>query len=88
MVVTLDIKETKVYVQKDRVLLYQKYENIRLKDMGQFRGDVEMNWLQPPYSAASCSQHYTKCHILLFNAAAFWLQPAVMNFDIFPYHGF
>ena len=29
---------------------------------------------------------YRKCYTLLFNAAAFWLQPAVMNFDDFPYH--
>ena len=27
---------------------------------------------------------YRKCYILLLNAAAFWLQPAVMNFDDSP----
>ena len=27
---------------------------------------------------------YRKCYTLLLNAAAFWLQPAVMNFDVFP----
>ena len=30
---------------------------------------------------------YRKCYTLLLNAAAFWLQPAVMNFDVFPYGG-
>ena len=28
---------------------------------------------------------YRKCYTLLLNAAAFGLQPAVMNFDVFPY---
>ena len=28
---------------------------------------------------------YRKCYTVLLNAAAFWLQPAVMNFDVFPY---
>ena len=28
---------------------------------------------------------YRKCYKLLLNAAAFWLQPAVMNFDVFFY---
>ena len=28
---------------------------------------------------------YRECYTLLLNAAAFWLQPAVMNFDVFPY---
>ena len=27
---------------------------------------------------------YRKCYTLLLNAAAFWLQPAVINFDVFP----
>ena len=26
---------------------------------------------------------FTKCYTLLLSAAAFWLQPAVMNFDVF-----
>ena len=28
---------------------------------------------------------YRKCYTLLLNAAAFWLQPAVTNFDVFLY---
>ena len=28
---------------------------------------------------------YRKCYTLLLKAAAFWLQPAVMIFDVFPY---
>ena len=27
---------------------------------------------------------YRKCYTLLLDAAAFWQQPAVMNFDVFP----
>ena len=48
------------------------------------RGDVKINWLQPPYSAAITANLYRKCYTFLLNAAAFWLQPAVMNFDVFP----
>ena len=29
---------------------------------------------------------YRKCYTLLLDAAAFWLQPAVMNFDVFPWY--
>ena len=29
---------------------------------------------------------YGKCYTLILNTVAFWLQPAVMNFDLFPYH--
>ena len=36
-----------------------------------------------------CSLHIQQAaaanYTLLLNAAAFWLQPAVMNFDVFPY---
>ena len=55
-----------------------------------FRGDLKIQWLQHPYSAASCSQCiWGKLYIALaccsILAAAFWLQPAVTNFDVFPY---
>ena len=28
---------------------------------------------------------YRKCYTLILKAAAYWLQPAVINFDVFPY---
>ena len=28
---------------------------------------------------------YRKCYTLLLDAESFWLQPAVMKFDVFPY---
>ena len=30
---------------------------------------------------------YKKSYALLLNSAAFWLQPAIMNFDVFPIKG-
>ena len=43
--------------------------------------NVKIDSLQPPYSAASCSQFIWE----KLNIAALWLQPAVMDFDVSPY---
>ena len=49
------------------------------------RGNVKIHGLQPPYSAASCSQlKCSKSYTRLLNAAAIWLQ-AVMSSDASPY---
>ena len=45
------------------------------------RGNVKIRRLQPPFSAANLYRgSYTK----QLNAAALWLQLAVMNFDVSP----
>ena len=51
----------------------------------QLRGDVKIIWLQPPYSAASCSQFMKEKLYITWNAAEFWLQPVLMSFDVSPY---
>ena len=59
------------------------------------RTQVRKTWdLGETSKLIGCSLHiqqpaaanlYRKCYTLLLNAAAFWLQPAVLNFDVFPY---
>ena len=48
------------------------------------RGDVKIHRLQPPYSAACCSQHIKKMPYMAVECCSIWLQPGVMNFDVFP----
>ena len=56
---------------------------LSLKNFSLVRGDIKINWLQPPYSEANCSQLTYENYTQLLNTAAFWLQPAVLNFDVF-----
>ena len=45
------------------------------------RGDVKIDWLQPPYSPACCSELTIKSYASILDAVVFWLMPAVWNFD-------
>ena len=49
------------------------------------RGDVKIHWLQPHIQQPAAANLYRKSYTQLLNAAAFWLQPTVMNFDVSPY---
>ena len=63
------------------ILTYKwKIESL-FKEIAVVREDVEFIWLQQQPAAANL---YRKCYTLLLNAASFWLQPVVMNFDVFP----
>ena len=44
-----------------------------------------INWLQLAAEYGAAANLYRKSYTQLLNAAAFWLQPAVMNFDVSPY---
>ena len=46
------------------------------------RGEVKIDWLQPPYSVAVAVNLHTESYAFIWDAVAFWLQPGVGNFDI------
>ena len=50
------------------------------------RGDANIHWLQPPYiQQPAAANLYRKSYEKLLNAAAIWLQPDVVNFEVFPH---
>ena len=76
------LKEGKTESQKESQKVSQKErKNNGKKDVyskencTELKGDVKINWLQPPYSAASCSQlilkmPYINCECCNISAAA------------------